>query len=66
MKKRQEPLCFAYHIGLEMYVPVIEINKDHIIWDDNQISREDPPCQLFEIAQTTDFDFTMPVYNKED
>ena len=38
------------------FVPVIEVNKDHVVWDGNQWSRSNPPCKLREISPLEDFD----------
>ena len=53
--KREEPICYMIHKRLGR-VPVIEVNKDHIVWDDNQWSREIPPNPMYEISDKEDFE----------
>jgi hypothetical protein len=57
---REIPACFLYH-RLFGYVPVIRFEQV-IVWDDGQISRTDPPMQVFELATYGEFDLDKPIY----
>jgi hypothetical protein len=57
---REIPTCFLYHKEFR-YVPIIRF-EEVIVWDDNQISRTDPPMQVFELATYGEFDLDKPIY----
>lgn len=52
---RQKPIKYLKHKEFGK-VPVIEINKDHIVWDDNQWSRTDPPEPMYNISDIEEFE----------
>ena len=58
MNKRKKPIGYLKHKEFGK-VPVIEINDDHIIWDDNQWSRTLPPSPEYEISDTSEFENTI-------
>jgi hypothetical protein len=62
---RRVPICFAYHKEYG-YVPIVDIKADLIVWDDDQTTRDDPPENCYEQALPEEFDFTMPIYQKDD
>ena len=55
MDKRQKPICYLIHRRLGR-VPVLEINDDHVVWDDNQWSRTIPPNPEYEVSPIGDFE----------
>jgi hypothetical protein len=57
---RETPSCFLFHKELG-YLPIIRF-EEVVVWDDNQISRTDPPMDVFELAEYKEFDLDKPIY----
>lgn len=56
-KKRTKPILMLHH-SVFGEVPVVGVEGDCIVWDDNQISRDLPPIPEYELYHYKDFDIT--------
>ena len=58
MNKRKKPIGYLKHREFGK-VPVIEINDDHIVWDDSPWSRTLPPRPKYNVSDIDEFEDTI-------